>query len=62
MCRVRFTLAERHVVSKPKVARWALEHVEREWRPLIECAAVHGDCDYDETVAFVRSTLAAASC
>ena len=62
MCRVRFTLAERDVVSKPKAACWALGHVEREWRPLIERAAVRGDCDYDETVAFVRSTLAAASC
>lgn len=62
MCRVRFTLDERDVVSKEEAARWALEQVEPEWHPLIERAAAREHCGYEETVAFVRSTLAFASC
>ncbi len=62
MCRVRFTLAEGDVTSKPEAARWALEHVEPERHALIERAAASEDCGYDETVDFVRSTLAFASC
>jgi hypothetical protein len=62
MCRVRYTLESADVVSKPVAARWALEHVEPPWHPLIERAAAYGECDYDETVDFVRATLAVANC
>ncbi len=62
MCRVRFTLASGDVVSKPAAARWALEHVDARWHDLIERAAAREECGYDETVAFVRATLAVASC
>jgi predicted nucleotidyltransferase len=62
MCRVRFTLAEGDVVSKPAAARWALDHVEPKWHSVIERAAAYRECGYDETVALVRATLAVASC
>jgi predicted nucleotidyltransferase len=62
MCRVRFTLETGAVVSKPDAAQWALAHVDAPWRDLIIRAAARGECGYDETVAFVRATLAEASC
>jgi hypothetical protein len=62
MCRVRYTLDCGDVVSKPDAARWALTHVAQEWHSLIERAAAYGECGYDETLAFVRATLAVASC
>ncbi len=62
MCRVRHTLESGDVVSKPEAARWALEHVGPRWHDLIGRAAGYGECGYDETVAFVRETLASASC
>jgi hypothetical protein len=62
MCRMRYTLETGDVVSKPDAARWALEHVAPDWHDLIQRAAARGECAYEETVAFVRSTLAVASC
>jgi hypothetical protein len=62
MCRVRFTLETAAVVSKPDAAQWALAHVDARWGDLISRAAARDECGYDETVAFVRSTLDAASC
>jgi hypothetical protein len=58
MCRVRYTLAEGDVVSKRAAADWALSHVEAKWRDLI----ARDECGYEETVDFVRDTLASASC
>lgn len=62
MCRMRFTLECGDVVSKPEAAQWALTQVAGEWRDLIRRAASRGECGYEETVAFVRATLAEASC
>jgi predicted nucleotidyltransferase len=62
MCRMRYTLATGDVVSKPAAAEWALVHVAENWHDLIRRAAARGECGYDETVAFVRDTLASASC
>jgi predicted nucleotidyltransferase len=62
MCRIRYTLARGDVVSKPAAARWAIAHLEPSRHSLIERAAAYGDCGYDETLAFVRETLALASC
>ncbi|MFL6016647.1 MAG: aminoglycoside adenylyltransferase domain-containing protein, partial [Gaiellaceae bacterium] len=62
MCRVRYTLAHGDVLSKPGAARWALEHLDPIWHELIRRAAVRSGCGYDETAAFVRETLASASC
>jgi predicted nucleotidyltransferase len=62
MCRMRYTLETADVVSKTDAARWALEHVDGDWHDLIRRAVARGDCGYEETVAFVRSTLAVASC
>jgi hypothetical protein len=61
MCRVRYTLAEGDVVSKQAAAEWALAHVEPTWSDLIRRAAARSECGYEETVAFVRDTLASAS-
>ena len=62
MCRVRYTLAKGDVVSKRAAAEWACKHLEAGWRDVIARAAARGECGYDETVAFVRDTLAWASC
>jgi len=62
MCRVRYTLDCDDVVSKPAAAEWALAQLEPEWHSLIRRAVAREDCGYDETVAFVRATLASASC
>jgi hypothetical protein len=62
MCRVRFTLERSAVVSKPEAAKWAAAHVDVKWRDLVARAAVRGSCGYEETMAFVRETLEAASC
>lgn len=62
MCRVRYTLAEGDVVSKAAAADWSLAHVDASWRDLISRAAARRECGYEETVAFVRDTLASASC
>lgn len=62
MCRVRYTLAEADVVSKAAAVEWSLAHVDARWRDVIARAAARGECGYEETVAFVRDTLAAASC
>jgi hypothetical protein len=62
MCRVRYTLACGDVASKPAAVDWGLRQVEPAWRDLI-CRVARGDeCRYEETVAFVRATLASASC
>lgn len=62
MCRVRYTLAEADVVSKREAAEWALARVESGRRDLIVRALARDECGYDETVAFVRESLASASC
>jgi hypothetical protein len=62
MCRVRFTLLTGEVASKTEAARWALQHVDEEWRDLILRAVARRECGYEETVALVRDTLASASC
>jgi predicted nucleotidyltransferase len=62
MCRVRFTLETGAVVPKQEAAQWALVHLDAEWHDLISRAAARAGCSYDETVAFVRATLAEASC
>jgi len=62
MCRVRFTLETAAVVPKHEAAQWALTHLEVKWRDLISRAAAREDCSYEETVAFVRDTLAEPSC
>ncbi len=62
MCRVRFTLSDADVVSKQAAAKWALSHVDEQWRDLVARAAARDECGYEETVAFVRDTLESASC
>jgi hypothetical protein len=62
MCRMRYTLADGDVISKQAAAQWALAHVEPRWLDLVRRAAARAECGYDETVAFVRSTVAEASC
>jgi hypothetical protein len=62
MCRMRYTLAEGDVVSKPVAAEWALSHVAPRWHDLIRRAAARDACGYEETLAFVRDTVALASC
>lgn len=62
MCRVRYTLASGEVTSKPAAAEWALGRVEPSWHELIRRAVAGAECGYEETVAFVRETLAEASC
>lgn len=62
MCRVRYTLAEGDVVSKPVAAQWALSHVASHRHDLIRRASARGECAYDETLAFVRDTVVLASC
>jgi len=50
------------IVPKHEAAQWALTHLEVKWRDLISRAAAREDCSYEETVAFVRDTLAEPSC
>lgn len=62
MCRVRYTLACGDVASKPEAVDWGLRQLEPAWRDLIHRVARGEECRYEETVAFVRATLASASC
>jgi predicted nucleotidyltransferase len=61
MCRVRYTLTEGDVVSKRTAAEWSLARVDSAWRDLVERAVSRGACGYEETVSFVRATLASCA-
>ena len=64
MCRILYTLTCGDVLSKPAALRWALSNLEERWTSLIECAAAWQPGQsmnrLDETLAFIRFTLAAA--
>jgi hypothetical protein len=61
MCRVLYTLHHGAIASKPVSARWALDVLDAQWRPLIERALAWPDAPqpdaFDETLAFIRYTL-----
>lgn len=40
LCRMLYTVRHGKILSKPKAAKWALEHMDSEWKPLIERALV----------------------
>lgn len=64
MCRIRYTLAEGAVLSKPRAAQWALHNLHPCWQPLIQRALAWqpGEAldQLAETLAFIRDTLASA--
>ena len=40
LCRMSYTLKHGEVLSKPNAAKWALEHMDPKWKPLIERALI----------------------
>ena len=38
LCRMSYTLKHGEILSKPNAARWAIEHMDPKWKPLIEQA------------------------
>ena len=40
LCRMLYTFKHGEVLSKPNAAKWALDHVDPQWKPLIERALV----------------------
>ncbi|HRQ39688.1 MAG TPA: DUF4111 domain-containing protein [Chloroflexota bacterium] len=61
MCRMLYTLHTGEVVSKPAAARWALEHLETGWRPLIEWAMARPSGtptdNLNETQQFIEAVI-----
>lgn len=62
MCRALYTLNQGEVATKPDAARWALEHLDPAWRPLIKQALVwrhqHERDDMTGMLDFIRFALA----
>jgi predicted nucleotidyltransferase len=40
LCRMSYTLNHGEILSKPNAAKWALEHMDPKWKPLIERALI----------------------
>jgi hypothetical protein len=64
MCRALYTLRHGAIASKPVSAEWTRKSLDLQWKGLIEraAAALPGDGvnDIDETLSFIRYTLAQA--
>ena len=64
-CRMLYTLQNRAVLSKPAAAKWAMDHLDMRWKPLIERALIGRQNsnlealpeDIDETLEMMRYTL-----
>jgi len=59
MCRMRHTLQDGAVVSKPIAANWAQATLDARWTPLIQAALAWSDDrapDLDETLRFIEDT------
>jgi predicted nucleotidyltransferase len=58
LCRMSYTLNYGEILSKPNAAKWALEHMDPKWKPLIERALIgRQNSNLDATPEDIRGTL-----
>ena len=58
LCRISYTLRHGEILSKPKAAKWALEHMNPKWKPLIERALIgRQNSNLDAAPEDIKGTL-----
>ena len=59
LCRMLYTLKHGEILSKPRAAKWASEHIDPEWKPLIERALIgRQNSDIEADPEDLKGTLA----